>query len=354
MNDLRIDSHKLLFHPRRVADWLEGKPVAPLYLEVSPAGMCNHRCRFCGMDYVGYPKRYLPGDLFRARLAEMGEAGVRAIMFAGEGEPFMNRDMAGMAVAARRAGIDVAFTTNGVLLTPDRAERVLPVTSWIKVSCNAGTAKTYAHVHGTAESDFAAMWRNMEAACALRAASGAACVIGFQLLALPENRAEAAALAARARDIGADYLVIKPYSISPRSLHTEYRDLHYGDCDDLLAVRELSTDAFKVIFRQETMRRREQPQLTYARCQALPFWGYVDSGATLWGCLRHIGEEAFNFGNLADGSFADLLNHPNRLKKLKEWNESGDIEDCHVACRMDAVNAYLWELRHPSAHVNFI
>ena len=102
------------------------------------------------------------------------------------------------------------------------------------------------------------------------------------------------------------------------------------------------------------MQRREQPRLTYARCHALPFWGYVDSGATLWGCLRHIGEEAFNFGNLADGSFADLLNHPNRLKKLKEWSESGEIGDCHVACRMDAVNAYLWELRHPSAHVNFI
>ena len=61
-----------------------------------------------------------------------------------------------------------------------------------------------------------------------------------------------------------------------------------------------------------------------------------------------------NFGNLADGSFSDLLNHPNRLKKLKEWSESGEIGDCHVACRMDAVNAYLWELRHPSAHVNFI
>lgn len=354
MNDFRIDSHKLLFHPRRVADWLEGKPIAPLYLEVSPSGMCNHRCRFCGMDYVGYPKRRLPGDLFRARLAEMGEAGVRAIMFAGEGEPFMNREMESIAIAAREAGIDVAFTTNGVLLAPHRAEAVLPVASWIKVSCNAGTAATYAHVHGTSRDDFDIMWRNMEAACALRAKSGAPCVIGFQLLALPENRAEAAALAARARDIGADYLVIKPYSISPKSLHDEYRDLRYGACDDLLAALELGTDAFRVIFRQETMQRREQPRLTYARCQALPFWGYVDSGATLWGCLRHIGEEAFNFGNLADGPFADLLNHPNRMKKLKEWSESGEIGDCHVACRMDAVNAYLWELRNPSAHVNFI
>lgn len=354
MSDLRIDSHKLLFHPRRVADWLEGKPVAPLYLEISPAGMCNHKCRFCGMDYVGYPKRYLPTDLICARLAEMGEAGVKSIMFAGEGEPLLHKEIVRIALAAKKAGIDISFTTNGVLLTPDKAEALLPITSWIKVSCNAGTAGTYAHVHGTSADDFETMWRNMEAACAWRAQTGAACSIGFQILVLPENRAEVVALATRVRDIGGDYLVIKPYSVSPKSLHTAYRGLRYGECDDLRSAMELSTDSFRVIFREETMKRREQPRLTYTCCQALPFWGYVDSGATWWGCLRHIGEEEFNFGNLADSTFIEALNSPNRQNKLRRWAESGDIRECHVACRMDAVNAYLWELRNPSAHVNFI
>ena len=354
MSELRLDSHKLMLHPRRVADWLEGSSVAPLYLEVSPAGMCNHKCRFCGMDYVGYPTRFLPTDIFCKRLAEMGEAGVKAIMFAGEGEPFLHKDIGKLATTAKQAGIDISFTTNGTLFTPDKAEKTLPVTSWIKVSCNAGTARTYAYVHGTSENDFDTMWRNMETASARKAQIGAACTIGFQILVLPENRSEVASLAARVRDSGGDYLVIKPYSLSPKSLHTDYRDLRYGDCDDLQEALALSTDSFKVIFREETMERRERPQLTYLRCQALPFWGYVDSGATLWGCLRHIGDEAFHFGNLADSSFQDALGHPNRQKKLRQWAESGDIRECHVACRMDSVNTYLWELRNPSPHANFI
>ncbi len=57
--------------------------------------------------------------------------------------------MPGIARHTKAAGIDVAFTTNAVLLTPEKAAEVLPVTSWIKVSCNAGSPETYAQVHGT-------------------------------------------------------------------------------------------------------------------------------------------------------------------------------------------------------------
>lgn len=34
-DNFRIDSHKLIFHPQRVAQWLAGEPVYPLYAELS-------------------------------------------------------------------------------------------------------------------------------------------------------------------------------------------------------------------------------------------------------------------------------------------------------------------------------
>lgn len=51
---IRMDSHKLIYHPEQVAKWLRGENIYPIEVEISPSGACNHRCVFCAVDYVGY------------------------------------------------------------------------------------------------------------------------------------------------------------------------------------------------------------------------------------------------------------------------------------------------------------
>lgn len=354
MDTHRIDSHKLMLHPQRVADWLAGKDIAPIYLEVSPSGTCNHRCSFCGMDFMGYKQRFLPTSVWCERVRDLGQAGVKAIMYAGEGEPFLHEDMPAMAQATKAAGIDVAFTTNAVLLTPEVARAVLPVSSWIKVSCNAGTGATYAAVHGTTAEDFDTVLANVAAAVTIRNTLGAQCSLGMQMVLLPENAHEAVGLAQQAKNVGADYLVIKPYSVHRQSKKSRYTDLAYADSPELAeALHSLEDASFSIVFRQETLHRRENP-LRYGRCQALPFWGYVDSAGNWWGCLRHIGDARFCYGNFVQSSVQELLHGPLRRENMEWCAQHLDIQDCHVACRMDAVNAYLWELKHRGGHVNFI
>jgi sulfatase maturation enzyme AslB (radical SAM superfamily) len=103
---------------------------------------------------------------------------------------------------------------------------------------------------------------------------------------------------------------------------------------------------FRVIFRHEAMQRTFE-QAPYTTCRALPFWSYVDSGGNVWGCLRHIGEAVFNYGNLLKIPFAQLL-------AARKTPTDFSIADCHTDCRMEPINNYLWELTHPGAHVNFI
>ena len=59
MDKFRIDSHKLIYHIPRVNDWLKGKIIYPIYMEISPSGACNQRCIYCDLDFMEYKTRYL-------------------------------------------------------------------------------------------------------------------------------------------------------------------------------------------------------------------------------------------------------------------------------------------------------
>ncbi|WP_321405127.1 radical SAM protein [Maridesulfovibrio sp.] len=354
-DNLRIDSHKLHLHPRRVAEWLDGGNVYPLYMELSPAGACNHRCRFCGLDFAGYKPDFLDTEILCTRLVEMGKLGVKSIMYAGEGEPLLHKDMARIICATKEAGIDVALTSNAVLLNEKTAEQILSSTSWIKVSLNAGTPATYAHIHGTQDEDFRRVLNNLETAANVREKQQAGCTLGVQLVLLPENEGEVETLAAQVRDAGMDYLVVKPYSHHPQSICTEYKDIDYTDCSELEErLQTYKTDSFNIIFRSETMKIWDGQKRDYKHCNALPFWSYIDSKGNVWGCSIFLGEDNFLYGNIHDSSFEEIWNGPKRSSSLKWCAENLDPQQCRINCRMDKINRYLWELKNPGDHVNFI
>lgn len=355
MDAYRIDGHKLLFHPERVAAWRAGQDIYPLYMEISPSGTCNHRCVFCGLDFMGYVNRRLDTALLGERLAELGRLGLKSVMFAGEGEPFLHPDMAALTEKTKSSGIDVAFTTNGVLLGPKVSERVLSHTSWIKVSCNAGTPETYAAIHRTKPGHFPRVLKNLEAAVALCRRHGYACTLGMQILLLPENSGEIVTLARLARDIGLDYLVVKPYSQHPSSDTRRYETVHYQGVEELAdELAACSTDTFKVIARLRAMRKWDDKDKPYQRCQALPFWSYLDAGGNVWGCSVYLGDERFCLGNIAEQTFEAIWTGPKRKAFMAFVANELDPAGCRTGCRMDEINRYLWELSHPGPHVNFI
>ncbi len=355
MDSLRIDSHKLMFHPARVSDWINGKRIYPIYMEVSPAGACNHRCEYCGLDFMEYQPRYLKTELFKTRLTELGKLGLKSIMYAGEGEPFLHKDMVEIVCHTKASGIDVALTTNGSLLKKEYTDDVLKNTSWIKVSINGATKETYTQIHRCHENDYDKVVANMSYAAKVKKDKGYSCVLGMQLLLLPENAQEAVPLAQLAKKIGMDYLVIKPYSQHPQSKTTRYKDIKY---DDFFYLQEeldrLKTDKFNVIFRLNTMQKWDQNVRNYQCCLALPFWSYIDAGGNVWGCSVYLSDERFLYGNIYESTFQEIWESDKRKDSLSWVEEKLNVSQCRVNCRMDEVNRYLWDLKHPSNHVNFI
>ena len=355
MDKYKIDSHKLVYHVSRVNDWLAGKTIYPVYMEISPAGACNHRCTFCGLDFMEYQSRLLDTALLKERLSEMGRLGLKSVMYSGEGEPFLHKEMSNLILHTKKSSIDVALTTNGVLLNESIAEKILEHVEWIKVSISAATKETYAKIHQTKPDDFDKVIKNLSNAANIIKVKSYKCTLGMQILLLPENSHEILQLAEIAQGIGMNYLVVKPYSQHLLSKTDRYKEIKYSDylylADEL---KKFNTDHFSVIFRINTMKKWDEGKRDYGRCFALPFWSYIDSGGNVWGCSVYLGDERFLYGNIYQNTFQEIWEGEKRMNSLDWMEEKLNVEKCRVNCRMDEINSYLWELKNPPDHVNFI
>ncbi len=358
-----IDSHKLVYHPHRVAQWLEAredwekaKHVYPIYVEVSPFGACNHRCLFCAVDYIGYMSRSLDPEVLDQRIREMAELGVKSIMFAGEGEPTLWKHLPETLDYCTSVGIDTSLTTNMVPFNKNNVDSFIRNCSWIKTSINGGTPVVYSQIHRTKESDFTKVMDNFAMSVKVREENGYACTIGAQMLLLPENSDTATELAKRLKDIGVDYLVIKPYSQHKKSETRLYENIDYKSLMGLEdELSSFNSDRFNVIFRARTMNKLTDSQRGYDTCYSTPFfWSYIMSDGCVYGCSAYLDDDRFNYGNIHEAGFKEIWEGPKRKKSFQYMQTELDIDKCRENCRMDDINRYLWELTHPKDHVNFI
>lgn len=357
MEDYRIDSHKLMFHPERVSDWVQGKTVYPINAEVGLAGACNHRCIFCAADYMGYEPTILPKQILHTRFQEMHEKGLKSVLFAGTGEPLLNKDASEIINDAKKIGIDVALSTNGVLFTEEVAGVCMESISWIRFSTSAGTEATYKKIHRGADGDLERVFTNIYNAAQLKKKHNLKTVLGVQIVMIPENADEVILLAKKVKKLGADQFSVKSFGWQPLSnseLKQELdRTTYYDNREDLIReLEELNDENFRAVYRLNRISKVKTAK-AYSECYALPFHTNIDANGDVWPCCALIGMQGMRIGNIKESTFEEIWNGEQR-KKVTQKLKDMKLAECTPECKLDDMNRYLHELKHPNAHVNFI
>jgi len=357
-----IDYHKIIFHPEKLFAWLkaqnswkEVRKVYPIYVEISTSGFCNHRCRFCAFDYLGYEGGFANFKNLKRAIRDMAKGGVKSINFSGEGEPLLYPRIKEIIKYTKSLGIDVALTTNGTFLKEELLKDILPLLTWIKVSIDAATSRTHLKIHRPKVQDFDIIINNLKKAVKIKRATNARCTLGGQMLLLPDNHREALILAKKLKEIGFDYLIIKPYSQHKKSINREYENLSYNKYFYLRnELEKLNSNKFQVIFRENPMKKLKEKR-SYEICHAVPFfWAHITTNGDVYSCGNFIGDKRFNLGNYNKKSFKEIWEGEKRKKHWKFIQTKFNVNQCRKNCRVDEINRYLEKLINPPEHVNFI
>ena len=354
MDKYKIDSHKLIYHISRVHQWLKGENIYPIYLEIGLHGGCNHRCIFCAFDFLKYRPNILDEVCLKNFILTAVKKGTKAILYSGEGEPLLYKNAKNIIVFTKESGIDVALSTNGVMFNREIAKASLGSLSWIRVSLNAGTGKNYGIIHGTKKEDFDIVIDNLSEVVKIRDKNKYKCTIGVQFLLISQNFREVIHLSRILQDIGVDYLVIKPYCQHPLSDNKISVNFKYKTLFRLEKKLEKFTQGnFQIIFRRRAMEKLKEKK-SYKYCLGLPFAAHITAEGSIYPCNAFVGKEEFVFGNICRESFENIWEGERRKRIMDIIYTKWDVKDCRKICRLDEINRYLWELKNPSRHNNFI
>ncbi|MBV8949753.1 MAG: radical SAM protein [Actinobacteria bacterium] len=128
-------------------------PPRPREIQLEVTAACNLRCRMCLVRYrppVNRVAGSMSFETFRTVVDDLPE--LERVTLQGLGEPLLNPDLVAMVRYASARGIRVGFNTNGLLLTPERAEDLVAAgVDWLHVSVDGARRDTYAYIRGRDE-----------------------------------------------------------------------------------------------------------------------------------------------------------------------------------------------------------
>lgn len=187
----------------------------PYFLMVEPTNACNLRCPLCptGRGTLGRPTAFLPVELFRQCIAELGRTLIE-VNVSNYGEPMMHKDLPAMIACAKQAGARVSIGCNAHFLTDDSARRLIESgLDQVYISFDGLDQETYEkyRVRGS----FERVVEGVKALLAQRTALGRTNpVVELQFLVMKHNEHQIGEFRRMAQDLGADSRIIKPVSFN--------------------------------------------------------------------------------------------------------------------------------------------
>lgn len=351
-----MDNHKLLWHLDRVMAWQRGERISPLHIDLGITTGCNLGCVYCYGVLQGRTsasKRFdMPKEALRRLMKDAKEVGVRSVAFIGEGENTLNPALYDGVAFAKEIDLDVSLATNGIKIDRLRLKELMEALVWLRFNISAATPETYYKIHRA--NCLEVVLQNISKTVEMKHRYGLATTIGMQMVVVSENIGDIVPLAKLGKELGVDYFVVKPcsdtYDGTMDSPHESYTQIE----DTFREAENQGNSEYTVSVKWKKMQNLGKK--FFGKCHGTQFLINISGDGTVFPCghFFNIRREEFTMGNIIEHSFKEVVESNHYWKIQKKMLSTNVNQDCETNCRHYYISQFLWDLKNPPAHVNFI
>jgi|TARA_B110000971_G_C19997208_1_gene494957 MoaA/NifB/PqqE/SkfB family radical SAM enzyme len=328
--------------------FINKKEYGPWVIELDPTTACNLACHDCISANLLNQGGIEPERLLKLA-DEFKEAGVKAVVLIGGGEPMAHKEFGNIVDAFGKRDIHTGVTTNGTLMKKHLdvcAENV----SWLRVSVDAGSPEVFQEFrpHISGKSQFDIVISNMKEFAKKKKG-----ILGFSFLLLSKfdkngkfngtNAVDIEKAGILAKEIGCDYFEVKPAFDMMHYLQSQDLKVTEITNEQLSKVNKLNSSTFQVIAPytlEEALKGDNIQPKNYDKCLVADMRTVV-SPSGVYVCPYHRGNLNMRIGDINKQSFKEIWFGKKRSEVMKQLDPR---KHCGFHCIRDGSNKHLQKI----------
>lgn len=294
----------------------------------------------------------MPLETMKNLFRDCKDVGVKSIAITGEGENILNPDFYDAINYARDINLDLGLATNGVSLKKERIRDMLSSLIYLRFNISAANPELYNIVHG--RKFFDRVIDNIRECVRVKEKYNLPVTIGLQMVIINENFDDIIPLSKLGKELGVDYLVMKPCSDTPDgklgSPHKKYRN-----SEETCKMAESYSDKnYSVIVKWEKL--SNEGIKPFKICYGTQFMIAINGRGDVAPCghlFNQSQKEEFHMGNIMEKPFRAIVFSDRYWEVQKKVQSLNVNRDCESNCKQYYINVFLDQLKHPPDHINF-
>jgi len=340
---LQLDGTKIAWYRNRVEAWRRGERIAPITMDVAWTRKCAAACNFCYAQLQASEDTVITKQHAFDYLDDAAEIGVKGVSLISDGESTEVPYFAESVEYGAKRGLEIGTSSNGLKLTRDVLERILPGLTYLRFNFSGGDRHRWAQIMGLKSALFDRVVNNIKAAIEIKHRDNLPVNINMQFVVMPKDGDQIVPFAKLAKEIRPDYAIMKHCANSvDGDLDVDYRQ--YSSLFPLFQEAEsLSDDGFRVAVKWS--RIQDEGKRDYQRCYGPPFILQMSGNGLIAPCGQKFNSRysKFHIGNITRDRFRDIY-QSDRYWEVLNYLASDEFDastDCGENCLQTNTNSWL-------------